>query len=84
MAKFSYNVIVFSLFTVCVNLSTLIKVFGGQRRNKRFYSRANLSISGDRCRVTATNPTHRINMKLAITPITKLMPRDWTSSRLKQ
>lgn len=54
------------------------------KENKRFYSRANLSISGDRCRVTATMPTHRINMKLATTPMTKLMPRVWTSSGLKK
>ena len=46
------------------------------------YSRASLSISGERCNVTATMPAHRRNMKLAIIPIARLTPRVFPSFRL--
>ena len=48
-----------------------------------FYLRANLSISGERCSVTATIPAHKINRRLAMTPTTKLTPRIWFPSWLK-
>ena len=48
------------------------------------YSRASLSISGDRCNVTATMPTQRRNMKLVIIPIAKLTPRVLLSFKLKK